>query len=355
MNALLQQLKRISGRWSPSPRVASHAVVVVTAAGLAASYLLTWDLWRGRIDPPNLPAVGALSSLDFGAALVAAAVAAMVFPRAGSVIHSAILLLAMLGDQIRLQPEFVSLGLLLAAAAWPPTGMAIARWHLITLWGWAGLHKILSIGWPEAGAPFIASAAGRPELRSVVAVAVPLAEVGLAALALRARTWRILWVAAALFHVGVVVVLARIGWNSAIWPWNVALAAVTPFLFNPASAPNQDRPALRSRSVVVAAVLFALYPVGFYFGMSDAYPSHNLYSANTAQAVIVCRPEAPNRCTPAAWYGTVASLNVPFPPERRLYVAWFERICEPGERLRIDGIWTRLNDRQVEFVECARR
>jgi hypothetical protein len=295
-----------------------------------------------------------LSSLDLRVALVTAALAAVVFPRVGSMTHGVLLLLALLGDQIRLQPEFVSLGLLLVAAAWPPTGMAIGRWHLITLWGWAGIHKILSLGWSEGGAAFIAAAAGRPQLRSLVAIIVPLAEIALAALALWPRTWRVLWVAAALFHIGVVAVLARIDWNSAIWPWNLALAAVTPFLFRPSSAPKKEPVLPRSRQVVGAAAVFALYPLGFYFGISDAYLSHNLYSSNTAQAFIVCGPED-RSCTPAPWLGTAQSLNVPFPPEPRLYLAWFERVCRPGERLRIDGIWTRLNERQGEFVDCPSR
>ncbi len=338
-----------------SPRLArSRTLGGIAAVALTASYLLTWDLWGERSLPPNLPIVGALGSLDFGVPLVGAPLLAIFLPRAGAATHGALLVLAVLGDQVRLQPEFVSLAILLFAGAWPPRSTAICRWHLIALWGWAGVHKILSAGWPSGGALFIADAAGDVRLRPVVAVLVPLCEVGLAALALTPRTWPLLRIVGPAFHIGILLTLVRIGWNSAVWPWNLALAAGAILLFR--APPEVDRPGERSdrRSLVVtgAAVLFVLYPLGFYAGFSDAYLSHNLYSSNTAEASL-CRPQPAAGCTSSP-FSTWAALNVPLPPERRLFIAWFDKICQPGQTLRIDGAWTRLSERGVDQLECPR-
>lgn len=334
-------------------RDASRAVVIIASLGLVSSYALTWDLWHGRTSPPNLPAIGALSSAPFGLVLLLAAAVATLAPRVGAAVHGTVLLLAMLGDQVRLQPEFISLAILLAAGAWPPKSLEIGRWHVITMWAWAGVHKVLSKGWPLGGAAFMADAAGVGELRTFVAVAVPAAEIALAMLALWPTAWRVLRIAAPVFHVGVVLVLAAVDWNTAVWPWNLALAASAPFLFqNPArGAPESRRIWTRSPAVLAAVIAFAVVPAGFYAGVVDAYPSHNLYSSNTAEA-FVCTRSITRSCVPAPFFSTWDDLNVPLPPEDRLFVAWFHKICRPGETLRIEGIWTRLADRATSHVTC---
>jgi len=332
--------------------------VAVAAAGLLWSYFLTWHLWQPRTDPPNLPIASALRSIQFGVPLVVAAALSIVWPRIGAMLHTVLFGLAVLGDQIRLQPEFVSLAILLAAGSWAPRGLYVARWHLIALWGWAGVHKLLSAGWATSGAFYIANAAGRPGWRALVAVAVPLCEVGLAVLAVLAvwpRTWAVLRIVAPLFHVGIVATLMMADHNTAVWPWNLALAAATPLLFRP-QAPA-DRPVARRSAVALATTTaFAIYPLGFYVGLSDAYLSHNLYANNTAQASICARGwvEAGGLCFPA-FLSTLETLNVPLPPERRLFVGWFRRTCQPGDQLRIDGIFTRLSPRRTTYVACVGR
>lgn len=124
----------------------AHVVRVVSAMALAVSYLLTWNLWQSRPHPPNLALISSFSSINFGIALLAAALMTIAFPRSGAAVHSTVLLAAILGDQVRLQPEFISLGILLACSAWPRVRLQIARRYVITLWGWAGLNKFLSAG-----------------------------------------------------------------------------------------------------------------------------------------------------------------------------------------------------------------
>jgi hypothetical protein len=317
----------------------------VAAYALVASYLLTWPLWEARSDPPNLLGVAGLRSLGFGWPLLLAALLAVGLPRVGSVAHAVLLVLAVAGDQIRVQPEFVCLAVVLVAAAWPARGLPVLRWYLVSLWLWAGLNKVLSGGWPTSGASFIAVSAGLPGWRGVVAVAVPAAEIGLGALACWPRAWRVLRIAGPAFHLGIVLLLARAATNSAVWPWNLALAVAVPLVFRaPEPAPRATR--------VVAAVLL-LYPLGFYTGAVDAYLAHNLYSGNTVSGAVCRTHDGRDRCRYDV-LSTWEALNVPLPPERRLLVDWFERSCRPGETLRVDGIWTRFAARAVTGVACPR-
>lgn len=331
-------------------RLRDRLWLLAAAAGLIASYGLTWHLWVARVDPPNLPVLG-LPRWDFGWPLVAAAALTVVVRRVGAVTHSVLLVGAILADQARLQPEFVSLGLVLASAAWPRNGVHIARWHLVSLWFWAGFNKVLSAGWPSGGAAFIASSMGLPRQRGVVAVLVPIVEIGLGLLALRPKAWKVLRWAAIVFHLGTFATLAAAGFNSAVWPWNIALAAVAPIVF---SRPETDAlgglPGGR-RGLALAATAFALvlYPAGFYVGLTDAYLAHNLYTSNTAEAE-VCPIES-DECEGLV-FAAYGELNVPLPPEPRVFNAYFDRTCEPDEVLRVYGRWVRFSRRTVDERIC---
>ena len=103
----------------------------------------------------------------------------------------------------------------------------------------------------------------------------------------------------------------------------------------------------RAYGVAAAA---AAHPALFYVGGVDAYFAHNLYTSNTTVG-IVCT--AAGSCTDSA-FDTWAALNVPRPPESRLYTAWFDETCAPGSTLRVIGPFTRFDDPSVEMHACAR-
>jgi hypothetical protein len=335
--------------WVDGQPPGARIVGGMAAIALVATYLLTWSLWQTRADPPNLLGMAGLRDINFAWPLILTALLAIRLPRLGSVSHAALLTLAIGGDQLRLQPEFVFLATMLVASAWPMPGIQVVRWQLIGLWFWSGLHKALSGGWPTDGAGFIAGSIGLSGTRGVVAYVVPVAEIGLAVLALWPRAWRVLVIASPTFHIGVVLVLAAASSNTAVWPWNLAIAASVPFVFRDDESTSGMR-FYRASSWVPAAV-FLLLPIGFYFGTFDAYLSFDVYSVNTASATVCEHHHGTERCQPEP-LSTWARLNVPIPPERRLFVAWFEQTCRPGETLRIDGIWTRFAERQVSRAEC---
>jgi hypothetical protein len=171
---------------------------------------------------------------------------------------------------------------------------------------------------------------------AVLAVAVvPALELGLGAASLSGRLWPLVRWGAFVVHAGVLVTLLASGWNSAVWPWNLALALAPIGLFRAAPA-SATALAWHARRLVPAALL--AYPALFYVGLVDAYVSHNLYSSNTAEGYVCAGDGA---CGQLA-YAPVDALNVPLPPEPRLYRQWFARACEPGEQLTVESIRTRV-------------
>lgn len=308
----------------------------------------TWDLWSQRTDPPNLPLVEPLSSLSWGWVLVVLCIVAAVRPRWGGPAFALALGLACLGDQTRLQPGVVSVTVLMIAPAFGENGRSIARWYLCSVWFWAGLHKLLSLGWRDGSAVSIAEYLGRPEWSGIVAVVVPLAELGLGVTVMWRRLWPVTAVGAVLLHVGVLITLSPLfgNWNSSVWPWNALIAVVAPILF---FAQREDA-AFPSRAIVAVAAALLAFPALFYAGLVDAYTSHNLYTSNVARAVI-CKGDD---CTNEA-INTWDELNVPLPPEPRLYRQAFDIVCEPGDVLVITGRRTYLTGTPSRETQTCHR
>ena len=322
----------------------TYALVALATVAQVATVLVTRDLWRPRSAPPNLPVGGGdgwllAADVDWAPVLVVLAVAVLAVPRLAAPGFCAALLLAGLGDQTRLQPEVVSLAVLMTAPLFGAGGTTIARFHLSSLWLWAGLHKALSLDWPTDGAGFITDLIGAEGLRGVLAWALPAVEVGLGAASLWPRAWPVArWVGAAL-HAGILLTLSPLlgDWNSAVWPWNAALAGASILLFR--SEPVEWWAGLQHVAVRAGATVLLLFPALFYLGVVDAYLAHNLYSANAASAAI-CNV---HRCAPLQ-FDTWSRLNVPLPPEPRLYRDWFDRVCPPDTWLEVTGPRTRLTD-----------
>ncbi len=339
-----QPLIGVIARWGGPPQLVAARVA---AFAQVCTILVTWQLWQARTEPPNLPAIGGLAHLDWGLPILGAGAVALISPRIGGPAHAAIFLLAVLGDQIRLQPECVSLGLLMAVLPFNTAGVTIARWHLVALWFWSGANKALSLGWEDSGAAFIAQSWHLPNAQSFVVFALPAMEMAVGLAALRWSWRRFTAVGAAALHLGIFLTLSPwlADWNISVWPWNVGLAVVAPLVlwnWRPSSPSNTNRATISTRIIKPTAALLCLSPLLFYWGPVDTYLAHNLYTGNEATPQ-VCSPEG--TCTGPP-FSTWSDLNVPVPPEGRLYRAWFRRICEPGETLVVRSIRTRVTARQ---------
>ena len=347
------------------PAPVEHAVVAVCALALAVTYRWTWAVWqvRARVDVPQVPNLSLVSGLaEFPMAwgLVVVCALMVVFPRIGTALNCVVLTVAVLGDQVRLQPEIVSLALLALAAAWSWRRIACA--HLAVLWFWAGCNKALSYGWVSEAGPYIATPLRLTAHLWLVLWGVPLAEMAVGLSALWPRLRAISGIGGGVLHVGMVITLGPwLGaYNSAVWPWNAALVVCAPLLFLgpgyvgpflPDRSKNHPPPRRGPDRVATAGVAFmAIAPVGFYLGAGDAYLSHNLYTSNTAQA----RRCSDQACVPFG-YEAFVMLNVPLPPETRVYDAWFQKVCLPGERLEIIKPATRVTSEHVGTRPCAER
>ena len=300
----------------------------------AATILLTWPLWQVRESPPLLPVMGILQ-LPVGIALIATLAVILRAPRAGVALHLAVLLYAFAADQTRLQPQIISLALLLVGTCGFPAAGPIARAHLISLWIWSGLNKALSLEFMERTATLLFDNLpfGPSWLRGWFGWLIVVSETAVGVCLLVAPLRRAGVVLAFVVHGMILLVLVPATWSVSVWPWNLALPVAAAVLFWPWPEAATPAPVRREWSagrarLVLAALL--LLPAGFYGGWVDAYLSHHVYS-DTAATAVVCRDGA--RCSPTAFLQPYVPMRTRLPPEPRLFVAHFDAICRPGDRL----------------------
>lgn len=303
------------------------------AGCLAATVLLTWPLWQARETPPPLPAVAKLPQLSLGWPLLAACVLLAIRPRLGAAACWLGFSVAMLLDQTRIQPQVVSLLMLsLATLNWPP-GLLAARASLVSLWLFAGLHKLAS---PDYFACFVPWLLG-PEWNTAggwaIAAGLALAEVALGVGCLLPQTRKLAAAGAVGLHLTALAILSPLGltWNSAVWPWNLTLAAAGPAVVLPwrgrgfgtcwREAPGWAR---------AWAVGLLVMPLGYPLGLVDAYLAGCVYAYNTPRAFLCTafdRVDLNEACRP---------LNVTLPPAPRLFEPFFQQVGRPATWLEVE-------------------
>jgi len=314
----------------------------------AATLLITWPLWQVHRSPPMLPAVG-LPPLDLAPMLLFSLVMVLMSPVRGMLIHTALIAYAVLADQTRLQPEVISLVILLWGSLPYAGAKTIARTHLVALWFFAGLNKLLSPGFHVALAPALLAAIApqAPEwLSSQVGLLIALTEMSVGVAAVVPATRRIAAVGAFCLGAGTLVELMfGLHGNVSVWPWNAALAVSGFALILPWRGCMRASLAVSPVLIRIACVALLVTPVGFYVGRIDAYLAHNLYTANTATATSTAFS------TDETW----AAFNVPLPPEHRLFHQWFVSVCQEGDTLTIRDPrwWYEMQGRSETLIRCA--
>lgn len=331
---------------------------VVTACQ-ALTILITWPLWQVRETPPMLPAVP-LPSVDVGVPLLASLFLVWIVPVPGMIVHTILVVYAVLVDQTRMQPEVFSLVFLLWGTLPSPTARAIVRVHLISLWFFAGFHKLLSQGfldetaqWMLEGLPAALQLDRITWLQAGAGCMIALTEMDLAVLALIPRTRAIAAILAFLVHGTILFILMPTGhsWNEAVWPWNAALALAGFAIIMPWRSSPLESIFNCHRIARPLVVLLVVAPLGFYIGVTDAYLAHHLYSSNTASAEIyVSDVQEPENAAAASW----EAFNVPLPPEHRVFKQYFERTCQPGDTLVISDPrwWYRERNLDLQVIAC---
>lgn len=347
---------------------------VLLALMQAMAIGLTWQLWQVRTaagDAPNLPVLDAgwvqQLQFSFGWLLLASLVLAVMRPGWGIILHCGLLVLAILLDQLRIQPEFISVAILLIGTLPGGGPKRLARCHLIALWFWAGLHKLLSAGYLfDSGPRMWTDTIGELPRGLAVGLAVGAAvfELWLGIVAIVPRARRLVPWLAALLHAGILLSLFVQGWNPAVWPWNVAVVAAAVELFGreqkseDKGQTTEDSGSWVEFSWKMAAVIALLHPGLYYVGLADAYVSWCVYSSNTPAATLYAAGAdsrvddaiaADNKLDPAALeevlefaegdelqFKHYAALQVPLSPAPRLFELYFRRVGRPGEMLVID-------------------
>lgn len=298
----------------------------------AITIVITWQLWEVRQHPVNLPLVPS-PGIAFGFPLLASLLAVLIWPQRGLALHAALYGISIAFDQYRLQPQFLSLIVLMGACV-SEEGAWLARWYLVSMWLWSGLHKLASPEWPGEQSWFFLRECGLPAEHWHVefAIAVGVGEVLLALTAALAPRRAAL--VCALVHLGILLLLSPLmrNYNASVWPWNLATAVIGAWVLHQASSP----PAIWLWKAARAALL--VLPAGYYLDLVNPHLAFVLYSGNLPQALHIA-PSSVTRL--GGWEG----LAVPFPDSPALFVQCFRRTASPGDKLHIDEPRLGLADR----------
>jgi hypothetical protein len=310
--------------------------LVLTVLSQAATILITWDVWQARnpaVTIINVPWFANPPQFDYAWLLLASLALALISPRNfGFAAHLLVLTIAIATDQLRLQPQIISVVVLMAACIFP-SAKKLGVWFLIAMWAWAGIHKLLSPDWCGEVTYYLLLRVPSEletlrlwDYHGAFATTTAIAELGLGVLA-----WRRPKIAAPicfLSHIGIALFLIIVDWNFSVLPWNFCTAIVGAWLLwsgQKVAAPSPF-PASTAGKIAVAVLLFS--PIGFYFGMVRHSLCHVLYSANYPDAVIT-KAEGPETCE------AIKTLRVPFPHEPKAFIDLFRLTGKPGEKLHI--------------------
>ncbi len=307
-----------------------RAVVIACQAQTIA---LTWPLWQVRASPPLLPLVGFVPQFGCGVLLLATLVVVFRFPRAGIAAHFTALAFAIAQDETRLQPQVLSLPLLLVATLPGRGARFIGLAHLVALWLWSGLHKILSPEYLAHGGVLLTQRFDScPEsLARGLAILLAAIEIGIGVLACLKRTRPIARVVGAATHLAVVVWLSPfiLDWNESVLPWNVALAYVAWVLLAP-DVPRFSEQWRASPGWARALVVVELIaPAGYEADLVPAPFAHALYCMSTPHATWLHEDGAVTHLR------DLPELSVFLPGTYHALAASFRAQAKPGDRLVI--------------------
>lgn len=373
-----------------------YGLVVLCVLSQLITVWMSWPLWQVRpsvpwefsaanaiseaaepvtfvMPAPLMPVIADLPQFDFGWLMVGSLGLVLLVPRWGVPVHTAVLLLSFVFDQYRTQPQFMANAALMWGCAYLGA-REVARWVLVSLWLWAGLHKFLSPDWMSAGSWHSLNEIHfyPNELYFAFAIFVAAGEMLLGIVAIVKPRWAAYYCVA--LHVGIALYLSPglRNWNESVLPWNLCTAAVGCWIMLH-SKPGW--PEKRWQQVTAAALL--IYPAGFYTGCIDHGISHVLYSDNHAIAMITYReardtsndpPESEQLVPLPDWVDRglqisgFGELRVPFPNERRLHLIYFEQVGKPGQKMHIhdprpwggDEYFLKDADSRVQPIDAAR-
>lgn len=306
----------------------------ILVAAQVATVLVTWPSWHRHEVPPMLPLLP-VPQVDVGVALLVTLMLVFLRPLVGMPLHALLLAYAFVADQSRMLPHTISLFLLTSATVGRPEGAVIARGSIVSLWFFAGFHKLMSRDFFIETAPWLLwnlapNADG--DWAMPLGIAIGATEMALAIGSLVPAWRRTTAIAACMFHGGTVAVLSLVmNWDPGVWPWNAALAAVAPLLLLSWRGRGLgDCWPVAARWARRVAVGLLVLPVGYWFGIVDAHFAHCLYSTNVPRA-FVCNPFSRTDIRVIC-----EQLGVQVPPAHRHFDRLFLGIGRAGEWMEVE-------------------
>jgi hypothetical protein len=332
----------------------------ITIIGQLGNIYYTQKLWSNRSNPPTLPLVNALGSVSFTPLLVVTAISALVLPKVGSVIHALIILLAIFGDETRVQPTLICHGTIMLCCAFGLKSLNVARAYLVGMWFFAGFHKLLSPAFFRDTAPWMLQGLSKhPPLWLSKSFGWLLCggEMALGVLAFFPKTRRLAAMGAIALHVGIFLDLGPWGhrWNTAVWSWNITMALCAPLLFWPWRESLKQSVLNTHRALRPLFAVVLLGPALWYVGLQHPYLAHHLYTDGLPTAEW-CSGEDSVCTTDRGNDEVYSSLNVPLPPTHHTLAAYFLANCVHGDRLTIHEPRRFLRAQGITqvTVRCAR-
>jgi hypothetical protein len=331
-------------------------VPVAFICGMLMSPHLWFDPGRSFPRAPIVPSLTLHQDFVISIAIVITLILSAITVHARRYLVASVLLTIVLVvlDQTRLQPWVYQYAIMLASLVFVLRGavnqkaiLAANQIVIASLYFWSGLQKV-SWTFVNEGVPTLVESAGirvSSKYLTTIAIAIAICEALIGVGLLLRRTRRVAVVLACLMHAIILVTLIASRLNTVVWPWNVAMLAITVILF----WRNDETPfeyLLRGRRDYLpkaAMLICGLLPSLSFIGAWDLYLAGALYSGKSPVGVMRISETLRDRLPATArgitfrtgrgelmlpfYEWSLAELNVPPYPEVRVYRQLARQLC----------------------------
>lgn len=296
---------------------ASQRCVRIITVAFIVQVLLSANLWFPYDRSyPEVPLLGGWFSFDykdwFTAGLTVLMLVGLVMSSITALWRQPALILALVGlvallleDVNRFQPWVYIYGMLMVTIAWhrwrdaPETKLAGLQFIMSMVYFWTGIHK-LNVQFVHDVYPWLVSVypfTSWMKDYTWLGYGMGLTEVAIGALLLLVRTRKTGVILGGLLHVGILAILIKDGWNTVVYPWNVAMVALLVALFwFPEKVPTMRLARHRPNAALLA--LFGIAPAFYLVQWLPLGLSLALYSGTAMECDLIIQKDHIEQCIP---------------------------------------------------------